>query len=199
MISNRILLSMLVLCSASSIALAQTKENKALQQLKDQKQSSQDAAATRNPEQSKVKSNQGFDTAQPPVVRAGPPSTKTKAERDAEAIKAYTSQPPTGQAERQRLQRTTTIPPSPGAAAPVKPSPVVAAPAKPVVAKPAPVVAVPAKPATVAATPAKPAPVAAAPVKPSTSTFTTSSAPSTSATSSTSSSSSRPSSSNSKR
>ena len=198
MISNRILLSMLVLCSASSIALAQTKENKALQQLKDQKQSSQDAASTRNPEQSKVKSNQGFDTAQPPVVRAGPPSTKTKAERDAEAIKAYTSQPPTGQAERQRLQRTTTIPPSPNAA-PVKPAPVVAAPAKPVVAKPAPVAAVPAKPATVAATPAKPAPVAAAPVKPSTSTFTTSSAPSTSTTSSTSSSSSRPSSSNSKR
>lgn len=201
---GKTMLSMLALVLAPSIALAQN-TNKALEQLKDVNRSSQDAAGTKNPEASKAKSNKNIDTATPPAVRAGPPSTQTKAERDAAAIKAYTSQPPTGQAEISKIRKKKIEVPSPGASAPAKtaasPAPVkpvttnVAAPAKVVApVKPAaaavaaPAAVAPAKPAAVAA-PAKPTPapiIATTPVRPSTSTYSTASSPSTSSPSSSS-------------
>src|SRR5207247_9330994 len=107
----------LVLVTASSVALAQNKTNNAAEQLKDVNRSSQDAAGTKNPEASKAKSNQNIDTAQTPAVRAGPPSTKSKAEHDAEAIKAYTSKPAGTDQSRAIQRRKPAEPPSPGSAA----------------------------------------------------------------------------------
>jgi hypothetical protein len=86
MISFRMLVPVVAMVVLPSVALSQTKDNKALQQLKDVEKSSQDAARTKNLEKSKEKSNQNIDTATKGAVRAGTPSTQTKAERDAAAI-----------------------------------------------------------------------------------------------------------------
>ena len=87
MISFRMIVPVIVMIALPSIAVSQTKDNKAIQQLNDVNKSSQDAARTQNLEQSKAKSNQNIDTASKGAVRAPAPSTQTKAERDAAAIK----------------------------------------------------------------------------------------------------------------
>ena len=63
MISFRMLVPVVAMVVLPSVALSQTKDNKALQQLKDVEKSSQDAARTKNLEKSKEKSNQNIDTA----------------------------------------------------------------------------------------------------------------------------------------
>jgi hypothetical protein len=181
-ISFRMILPVVAMVAVPSIAFSQTKDNKALQQLKqDVAPSSQDAARTRNLEQSKVKSNENIDTGTKGAVRAPAPSTQTKAEREAAAIKEYQSKPVTAGPKLKPLVG----PPSPGTtrtAAPVS-APKAAALAKVV----APAAAAPARVAAPAAAPVRAAAPAPAAVRPSTTTYTTSSAPSSSSSSSSSS------------
>lgn len=202
MMLGKTALSFLLIVSTPSIVIAQNNKqnsNKPLEQLKDVNRTSTEAAGIKNPERSKATSNQNIDTRTPPAVRAAPPSNQSKAERDAAAIKAYTSKPATGQDQLQRIQRKKIEVPPPGAARaatpvkPVTPQPARLAPnatparaaATPASPRPAPVAAAPKpapvapKPAPVAAAP-RPAPVASAPVRASTPTVTTSSSTSTS-------------------
>jgi hypothetical protein len=195
MMSGKIVLSIVAIALAPTIANAQNanqKSNKALEQLKDVNRTSTEAAGIRNPERSKATSNKNIDTRTPPAVRAAPPSNQSKAERDAAAIKAFTSKPATGQDQLQRIQRKKIDVPSPTPVratptpATPRPTPVAATPKPaPVAPKPVPVTAAPRpapvapRPAPVAAAP-RPAPVVSAPVRTSTPTVTTSSSTSSS-------------------
>jgi hypothetical protein len=128
-----------------------------------------------------VKSNENIDTGTKGAVRAPAPSTQTKAEREAAAIKEYQSKPVTAGPKLKPLAG----PPSPSTtrtAAPVS-APKAAAPTKVV----APAAAAPARVAAPAAAPVRAAAPAPAAVRPSTTTYTTSSAPSSSSSSSSSS------------
>lgn len=201
MIPYKIFFSAALIVVTPSLAFAQTttRDNKALQQLKDVERSSQDAARTANPERSKAKSNQNIDTAPKPSVRAGTPSTQSKAERDAAAIKLYTSKPPTGASEAAAIARKKRAePPSPTSAPKTAAAPATA----PKVNAPKPVVTAPrsaAAPATRAAstpsasvrpstvtTSTAPVRVQSAPPRPSTATTTSSPSSSSSSNSSSS-------------